>query len=49
MDICRETPPPLFKLDPARAASCFLYRDTSPELPLEELSTVMETSDPATA
>jgi peptide/nickel transport system ATP-binding protein len=49
MDICRETPPSLFKLDPARAASCFLYRDTSPALPLEELSTVMESNSSATA
>ena len=27
MAICRENPPPLFRIDPGRVATCFLYRD----------------------
>jgi peptide/nickel transport system ATP-binding protein len=27
MPMCSETPPPLFRLDPTRVATCFLYRD----------------------
>ena len=41
MDTCRQAPPPLYQLDPARAAACFVYRDTSPELPLDRLAEVM--------
>jgi peptide/nickel transport system ATP-binding protein len=49
MDVCRQSPPPLYRLDSARAAACFLYRDTSPVVPLEELGSVMETSSSAPA
>jgi peptide/nickel transport system ATP-binding protein len=27
MAMCREAPPPLFQIDPRRAATCYLYRD----------------------
>jgi len=27
MDICRESPPPLFQTEPDRAVTCYLYRD----------------------
>jgi peptide/nickel transport system ATP-binding protein len=40
MDICRESVPPLFRIDAARAATCFLYRDRA-TLPSEQLSEVM--------
>src|SRR5437899_1744715 len=35
MTVCRETAPPLFRLDPGRAATCFLYRDEGPALSSE--------------
>ena len=41
MDTCRQAPPPLYQPDPARAAACFVYRDTGPELPLDRLAEVM--------
>jgi peptide/nickel transport system ATP-binding protein len=41
MAMCRESVPPLFRLDPARAAACFLYRDDGPALALEQLNDVM--------
>jgi peptide/nickel transport system ATP-binding protein len=41
MSVCRETVPPLFRLDPARAAACFLYREQGPELASEQLNEVM--------
>ena len=40
MQMCRESPPPLFRLEPTRAATCFLYRDR-PSLPTVELKRVM--------
>jgi hypothetical protein len=40
MQICREKVPPLYRLDPARAAACFLYQDRS-ALALEDLNEVM--------
>jgi ABC-type oligopeptide transport system ATPase subunit len=40
MDMCRESPPPLYRIDDARAATCFLYRDR-PALASEELNEVM--------
>jgi oligopeptide/dipeptide ABC transporter ATP-binding protein len=39
MDICHQSPPPLFLPDAHRAASCFLYR-TSPELPTADVASV---------
>jgi peptide/nickel transport system ATP-binding protein len=44
MDQCRQSPPPLFRVDPARAAACFLYKGTAEALPLEELGEVMSTT-----
>jgi peptide/nickel transport system ATP-binding protein len=41
MTVCRETVPPLFRVDPARAAACFLYRDDGAALALEQLNDVM--------
>jgi peptide/nickel transport system ATP-binding protein len=41
MSVCRESAPPLFRLDPARVASCFLYRDQGAVLPSDRLSDVM--------
>jgi ABC-type oligopeptide transport system ATPase subunit len=40
MPMCRESPPPLFRLDARRAATCFLYRDRA-ALPSEQLNEVM--------
>jgi peptide/nickel transport system ATP-binding protein len=40
MQMCHESPPPLFRLDTGRAATCFLYRDR-PALPSEQLNEVM--------
>jgi len=44
MDQCRQSPPPLYRVDPARAAACFLYRESAESLPLEQLSEVMATT-----
>jgi peptide/nickel transport system ATP-binding protein len=41
MPICHESSPPLFRLDNARAATCFLYQDR-PAIPAEQLNEVME-------
>jgi peptide/nickel transport system ATP-binding protein len=48
MDMCHESPPPLFRLDPGRAATCFLYRDR-PSLPSEQLNEVMAAAASAKA
>jgi ABC-type dipeptide/oligopeptide/nickel transport system ATPase component len=40
MQMCHEAVPPLFRLDPGRAATCFLYRDRE-ALPSASLNTVM--------
>lgn len=40
MDMCHESPPPLYRIDTGRAATCFLYRDR-PELASEHLNEVM--------
>jgi peptide/nickel transport system ATP-binding protein len=40
MAICREAEPPLFRTDPGRAASCYLYRDAA-SLRGDQLDTVM--------
>ena len=40
MQICRDQVPPLYRLDPARAAACFLYQDRS-ALALEDPNEVM--------
>ncbi len=41
MDMCRQQVPPLYQLDAARAAACFLYRDSGSALALEQLNDVM--------
>ena len=48
MPMCHESPPPLFRIDPGRAATCFLYRDR-PALASEELNQVMAAERGATA
>jgi peptide/nickel transport system ATP-binding protein len=45
MDVCRESPPPLFQLDASRVAACFLYRDTSPSLERDKLSEIMNLAE----
>jgi peptide/nickel transport system ATP-binding protein len=40
MEICRQSPPPLFRIDPGRVATCFLYRDHN-ALSSEQLNAVM--------
>jgi peptide/nickel transport system ATP-binding protein len=45
MDICRPNVPPLYRLDEARAASCFLYRDQGPAIASEQLNEVMAATD----
>jgi oligopeptide/dipeptide ABC transporter ATP-binding protein len=41
MEICRESPPPLFVADEHRAAACFLYRD-APVLPTPDVASIWE-------
>jgi ABC-type oligopeptide transport system ATPase subunit len=41
MDVCRQEVPPLFRVDPNRAASCFLLRGRGAELPTEQLDVIM--------
>jgi peptide/nickel transport system ATP-binding protein len=41
MDVCHHEVPPLFRVDPARAASCFLYRGRGAELAAEQLDVIM--------
>ncbi|HEY3061451.1 MAG TPA: ABC transporter ATP-binding protein [Chloroflexota bacterium] len=41
MDVCHDHVPPLFRVDPSRVASCFLYRGRGAELAPEQLDTVM--------
>jgi ABC-type dipeptide/oligopeptide/nickel transport system ATPase component len=41
MDVCRDNVPPLFRVDTARAASCFLYRGRGAELANERLDEVL--------
>jgi peptide/nickel transport system ATP-binding protein len=41
MSICHESPPPLFRLDNGRAATCFLYQDR-PAMELDQLNEVIE-------
>jgi peptide/nickel transport system ATP-binding protein len=48
MPMCHESAPPLFRLDPARAASCFLYRDQGKALASEQLNDVMAASGSST-
>jgi peptide/nickel transport system ATP-binding protein len=48
MDICRESVPPLFRVDQERAASCFLYRDRGPALASEQLNEVMTAAGSST-
>ncbi len=37
MPVCRETPPPLFRADPERAAACWLYKQSPQTAPAEML------------
>jgi hypothetical protein len=46
MDMCRESPPPLYRLDDSRAATCFLYRDR-PSITSEALNEVMSAAGAA--
>ncbi|MGI9145198.1 MAG: ABC transporter ATP-binding protein [Chloroflexota bacterium] len=48
MDMCRQSAPPLFHLDPGRAASCFLYREQGPALSSESLNDVMAAAGSST-
>jgi ABC-type oligopeptide transport system ATPase subunit len=48
MQMCHESPPPLYRIDPGRAATCFLYRDR-PALPSEALNEVMAAAGAAHA
>jgi oligopeptide/dipeptide ABC transporter ATP-binding protein len=41
MSICQENMPPLYRLDPTRAAACFLYRDTLSVLAADQLNEVI--------
>jgi peptide/nickel transport system ATP-binding protein len=41
MPVCHERVPPLFRIDPARAASCFLYRDQGDALASGQLNEIM--------
>ena len=47
MAMCRDNVPPLYRLDPSRAASCFLYRDKAASMALEELNDVMSAAGSA--
>jgi peptide/nickel transport system ATP-binding protein len=48
MAMCTESVPPLFRVDPARAAACFLYRDEGSALALEQLNQVMSAAGSST-
>jgi ABC-type oligopeptide transport system ATPase subunit len=48
MAMCRQSVPPLYRLDPARAAACFLYRDSASALALEQLNDVMSAAGSST-
>jgi oligopeptide/dipeptide ABC transporter ATP-binding protein len=41
MPMCNEYMPPLYRLDPTRAAACFLYRDTPSVLAADQLNEVI--------
>ena len=41
MPVCQSNVPPLFRLDPARVAACFLYREQGAELSSDQLNEVM--------
>jgi ABC-type oligopeptide transport system ATPase subunit len=47
MPMCRDNVPPLYRLDPARAAACFLYREKASAMALEELNEVMSAAGSA--
>jgi peptide/nickel transport system ATP-binding protein len=44
MPLCREHMPPLYRLDAARAAACFLYRGTPTTLASDQLNEVIATA-----
>jgi len=41
MAMCRDNVAATLRLDPVRAAACFLYREQAPTMALEELNDVM--------
>jgi oligopeptide/dipeptide ABC transporter ATP-binding protein len=41
MDMCRTAPPPLYRTDPRRAATCFLHRDEAEALRSDQLDEVL--------
>ena len=41
MQICRTSPPPLYRLDEDRVAACFLYREGRAALATEHLNEVI--------
>jgi oligopeptide/dipeptide ABC transporter ATP-binding protein len=45
MDICRQSPPPLYMPDGHRAAACFLYQD-APIVPTADVASVWENAPP---
>ncbi len=45
MEVCVETPPPLYQTDEYRAASCYLHRG-APPLPRDEMDRVLAPPDP---
>jgi oligopeptide/dipeptide ABC transporter ATP-binding protein len=44
MAMCRDNVPPLYRLDPTRAAACFLYQNKASELSTHHLNEVMRTA-----
>ena len=41
MSVCRQETPPLYRTEPRRAATCFLYRDSAQALSVEQLGEVL--------
>jgi hypothetical protein len=46
MAICRDSVPPLFRIDRRRAAACYLYRD-SEAVAGRDIGTILNPVDPA--
>jgi oligopeptide/dipeptide ABC transporter ATP-binding protein len=42
MLVCRQEAPPLYRTEPRRAATCFLYRDSAQALSVEQLGEVLD-------
>jgi oligopeptide/dipeptide ABC transporter ATP-binding protein len=43
--MCHDNVPPLYRLDPTRAAACFLHRDSPSALAADQLNEVMSTAN----